>query len=161
MKTITTIAIAIASFTAVALAAEDEGFDARDYKTIPRFGIPDEFYTDHYYFPVVYLRNWQNNTENTTLSKSEKLSAALLIIAADHATTEKYHQSYQVNVKSPLMSLLTKNFRELSAVTAFHDVDTGGVLIRDLGDFFRTWLQTELSAKAQNERIKRAFESVE
>ena len=123
------------------LADDDATFASRDYKTLSRFGIPTELFTDHYYFPTSYITNYKVTDLKAKLSYSEKLSAALLIIAADRATTEKYGQSYGVSMRSPLMVLLANNFPEVKAIKPSHDIDEGELPIRDIGDFFRKWLR--------------------
>ena len=115
-------------------------------------------YTDHNYFPAAYLQLCKVKDTKAKLSHSEKLSAALLVIAADHANTEKYHQSYGVSMRSPLMRLLTTNFPALKGVQPTHDVNEGELPIRDLGTFFRNWMKQDLSEEGQAARIEKFFE---
>ena len=158
MKLLSLIVTVLVTSSVLAWSEEAETFASRDYKSLAHFGIPAEFFTDHYYFPANYITNYEVKDKKAKLSHSEKLSAALLIIAADHATTEKYHQSYGVSMRSPLMILLANNFQGLEAVEPSHDVNEGALPIRDLGCFFRTWLREALSQDAQNARIKKFFE---
>ncbi len=149
IKFVLLIVLILIMFPITAWPEEGETFASRDYKTLPRFGIPDEFFTDHYYFPANYLVSYEVKDQKAKLTHSERLSAALLIIAADHATTEKYHQSYGVSMRSSLMVLLANNFPGLKAVEPSHDVNRGELPIRDLGAFFKAWLREDLSQDAR------------
>ncbi len=138
--------------------AANEEAQRGPYKTMPHFSIPDAFYSVHDFHPKVYLDVFKVKDPKTKLSHSAKLSAALLVIAADHATYEKYHQSYGVNLRSPLMILLQRNFPGLDKVKPSHDVDQNELPIRDIGAFFRAWLKKDLSEELQLQRIKKTQE---
>ena len=110
------------------------------YRQVPQFGIPDEFYTVHEYFPAIHLARYEVADPTRPMTKAEKLSAARLIVAANDATYQKYGQSYGVNMKSPLLRWLTHNFEGLGAVEPSHEVGRNEIPIRDLSKFMRAWL---------------------
>ena len=154
----TAVAAAIASFLLVSGGhSQDRSENPPPYQTVPGFGIPNGFYTDYELRPHMYLEVCKVSDTKKKLTHEEKLAAALLVIAADHANFEKYHQSYGVSMGNPLPALLKRNFPGLSEVKASHDVNPGELPIRDLGKFFRAWLEEALSEELQAKRVKKAF----
>jgi hypothetical protein len=150
------IIIAAIGLLGISGAAEDEfTVPIERYKALPRFGIPDEFYTEHGFIPIDYLHQYEVKDPARKMSHSEKLAAALLIAATEHATYQKYHQSYGVNMRCGLMRLLLKNFPGLEGVKATHDVNPNELPIRDIGEFFRVWLQDDLARDGQQHPPKR------
>ena len=141
---------------ATGICAEEPSKNPDPYKTVPRFGIPDGFYTDDELRPHMYLELYEVADTKKKMSHAEKLSAALLVIAANHANYEKYHQSYGVSMGNPLLVLLERNFPGLAAVKPSHDVGQGELPIRDLGDFFQAWLTDALSKELQAKRVRKA-----
>jgi len=122
------------------------------YRTIPRFGIPDEFDTMREFEPKLYLNVLKVEDTKAKLTHSEKLSAALLIIAADHATSERSHWIRSVSLNSPLLKLLLHNFKDLDKLEPSKDLDPHEISLRDLGTFFRTWMKEDLSKELQQKR---------
>ena len=110
------------------------------YVTVERFGIPTEFYTVHRYLPWRYLEEMEVADVSRELTQSEKLSAALLVVAANHATYTKFGQSYGVSMRKRLLLLLSNNFEGFSEVEGSHDVKKGAVPIRDLAAYMSEWL---------------------
>ena len=142
---------------ATAICAEELSKSPDNYRTVPHFGIPDGFYTDHELGPHMYLERCEVADTKKKMSHAEKLSAALLVIAANDATYEKYHQSYGVSMSSPLLVLLKRNVPGLGEVEPSHDVNPGALPIRDLGAFFRTWLADALSEELQEGRVRKGL----
>ena len=137
-------------------AEEDDDLPIPSYDSLPGFAFPDEFYTVHRYFPGIYLNSYRVEDTARKLTVSEKRAAALLVVSAEHATYEKFHQSCGIHFDSPLMRLLKNNFAGLDKVEATHDVNPGQMPIRDVGAFFRKWLDDELSEELQQQRIEKS-----